>query len=151
MLNRHLRPQAPAETPGSVAPVYPGAAQAPAVMAESNLDPGALKRLEELDPSGHNQLLVRVLHAFQASVARLRPQLDAARGTGDRATIRLIAHTLKSSSASIGAVHLSQLCAEIETTIRLAAALDPVPDLEALGVALDQTLRAIQRLLKERA
>ena len=32
--------------------------------------------------------------------------------------VRQVVHTLKSSSASIGALRLSRLCAEIETAIR---------------------------------
>ena len=58
------------------------------------LDPAALARLEELDPMRANDLLGRVLKAFQSSAARLMPQLDAARLTGDHATVRLVAHTL---------------------------------------------------------
>ena len=48
--------------------------------------------------------LDRVLRAFETSVARLLPQLEAARTSGDRAGIRHVAHTLKSSSASIGKI-----------------------------------------------
>jgi HPt (histidine-containing phosphotransfer) domain-containing protein len=112
------------------------------------LDPAALARLTELDPSGANRLLERVLKAFQTSVARLRPQAEAARHNGDRTALRLVAHTLKSSSASIGALRLSQLCAQIETIIRQ----DTQENLEsyhaALGSALDEALGAIDVLLK---
>ena len=97
-----------------------------------------------------NRLLERVLQAFQASVARLRPQVDAARRSGDRAAIRLVAHTLKSSSASIGAMRLSQLCGQIETAIRLETQEDLSGPLAALDVALDSVLQAIDALLKER-
>jgi HPt (histidine-containing phosphotransfer) domain-containing protein len=34
---------------------------------------------------------------------------------GDAADVRLIAHTLKSSSALLGASHLSELCGALET------------------------------------
>jgi HPt (histidine-containing phosphotransfer) domain-containing protein len=115
------------------------------------LDAAALARLTELDPTGENRLLERVLQAFQTSVARLRPQADAAREKGDRAGLRLVAHTLKSSSASIGALHLSQLCAQIETTIRLESGDDLEAQLDALGKSLDDVLQAIAQLLKERA
>jgi CheY-like chemotaxis protein/HPt (histidine-containing phosphotransfer) domain-containing protein len=150
MLNRHLRPQAPAESAD-----WPAHARGERALlaedAQPMLDAAALARLTELDPSGKNRLLERVLQAFQTSVARLRPQLDAARGTGERAPIRLVAHTLKSSSASIGAMRLSQLCAQIETVIRLEEQDDLAPQLDALDDALDGALRAIESLLKERA
>ncbi len=82
------------------------------------LDPAALDRLKELDPRGDNQLIQRVIGAFQTSVARLVPQLEEARQAGDLAGVRHVAHTFKSSSASIGATELSQRCTELETLIR---------------------------------
>lgn len=107
------------------------------------LDPAALARLVELDPSGANRLLQRVLLAFQTSVARLRPQLNTGREQGDRAAIRLVTHTLKSSSASIGALRLSELCAEIETAIRLDPTAELGAQLDALDHSLDATVQAI--------
>ncbi len=116
----------------------------------SVLDATALARLAELDPSGANRLLERVLQAFQTSVVRLRPQLAAGRAADDRPAIRLVTHTLKSSSASIGALRLSTLCAEIETAIRLDPAAELGPHLDALDVALDDTAHAIAAKLGDR-
>ena len=82
------------------------------------LDEAALNRLRELDPTGANQLMPRVLAAFDASLTRLMPQLALAQSAMDCNAIRHVAHTLKSSSASIGALHLSRLCAELETAAR---------------------------------
>lgn len=90
------------------------------------LDAEALGRLRELDPTGANHLLERVFHAYATSAARLLPQMHAARRADDLAGVRHVVHTLKSSSASIGAIKLSQLCAEIETMIRLEN-LDDLP------------------------
>lgn len=115
MLTRNLTLSAP--VPPADAPESGAAAPAPAT--PSILDQAALDRLRELDPRGENKLIERVLRAFETSVARLLPQLDEARAAGDRAGIRHVAHTLKSSSASIGAIKLSQLCADIEGMIRL--------------------------------
>jgi HPt (histidine-containing phosphotransfer) domain-containing protein len=117
--------------------------------AQPVLDPVALRRLTDLDPTGANHLLERVLQAFQTSVARLRPQADAARLNGDRGALRLVAHTLKSSSASIGAMRLSQLCGQIEAVIRQDGGEDLVPYHDALNAALDEALSAIASLLKE--
>ena len=83
------------------------------------LDAEALARLRELDPTGANRLLERVLAAFESSATRLLPQMQAAQQQGDAAGVRHVAHTLKSSAASIGAIKLSSLCAEIESMIRL--------------------------------
>ncbi|MES2889822.1 MAG: response regulator [Pseudomonadota bacterium] len=82
------------------------------------LDQSALNRLKELDPRGENHLIERVIGAFQTSVARLVPQLEEAHRAGDLSGVRHVAHTFKSSSASIGATELSQRCTELETLIR---------------------------------
>jgi len=116
----------------------------------TGLDAEALARLTELDPKGENKLLERVLRAFQTSTARLMPQLEMARLANDRATVRLVAHTLKSSSASIGALELSQICAQVEAAIRAESADDLEPLLQSLRHTLEAALSAIQRLLDGR-
>lgn len=130
MLMRHCsdRCAAPAVDASSGGGGAAGAG-APLLGAESAavLDPEALERLAELDPTGKNRLVERVFQAFESSTQRLMPQLHAALSAGDHAGVRHVAHTLKSSSASIGAIKLSQLCAEIESMIRLES-LDALPD-----------------------
>jgi HPt (histidine-containing phosphotransfer) domain-containing protein len=113
----------------------------------SVLDAQALQRLRDLDPSGQNRLLERVLRAFEASVARLSPQLQEARRRGDMQSIRHVVHTLKSSSASIGALVLSRLCAEIEAGIRQEA-FARLPDLlDGVDGELEVVLQALKRQL----
>ena len=118
-------------------------------VTQTALDADALGRLTALDPSGANHLIERVLKAFQASAARQMPQLEAARHRADVDAVRLVAHTLKSSAASIGALDLSKRSAEIETALRLDphAALDAAID--SLTSALVSALGAIERMLAE--
>lgn len=132
-------------------PTEPKTAAAPSRAAEPVLDAAALARLGELDPRGENRLIERILKTFQTSVARLRPQLETARQGHDLPAIRHVVHTLKSSSGSIGALGLSQLCAQIESAIRLEATQDLNASLADFDLALDSVLQAIDALLKERA
>lgn len=99
----------PSPDPGSVDNVDKNA-----VTLHGVLNPEAIRRLRELDPTGESHLLTRVFHAFETSLNRLLPQLEHARNTADAAGVRLVAHTLKSSSATIGALQLSKVCAEVE-------------------------------------
>jgi HPt (histidine-containing phosphotransfer) domain-containing protein len=122
----------------------------PLPSAPAQLDAQALERLRELDPKGENQLVERVLRAFETSAARLLPQLEAARSSGDRAGVRHVAHTLKSSSASIGALSLSQLCATVEGLIRENSSEDLQGPLTALVVELDAVRAAIRTMLDPR-
>jgi CheY-like chemotaxis protein/two-component sensor histidine kinase len=123
LLGRWLRSDG-AEGPVAEAaaqPLAPAAAPAGAAVdgaASVALDRAALAKLRELDPSGESKLLQRVLKAFDASLQRLMPQLADAVRCEDFATVGQVVHTLKSSSASIGALKLSALCADTETQVR---------------------------------
>jgi len=111
------------------------------------LDSGALERLRELDPQGESRLLERVLRAFESSAVRLARQFGEARAAGDMQGLRHVAHTLKSSSASIGAVALARLCTEIETAIR-AEAFTSLPErLDAMDRELAAVLKALTPML----
>jgi hypothetical protein len=111
------------------------------------LDAEALDRLRELDPTGKGRLLERVLRAFHSSGSRLAQQLGEARTNGDMQGIRHVVHTLKSSSASIGALALARLCAEIETSIR-AEAFATLPErLDAMDRELAAVLQVVTPML----
>ena len=79
------------------------------------LDSLALDRLRELDPSGANRLLERVVKAFDTSATRLIPKLREGARCADLAAIRQVAIALRPASASVGALKLAQLCADIDT------------------------------------
>jgi CheY-like chemotaxis protein len=127
----------------------PSTSNRDAGMTRTRLDPQAIARLKELDPKGDNKLLERVFKAFETSVARLAPQLREAGRNGDLAGIRHVAHTLKSSSASIGALRLSQLCSEIETSIRTGEVRDLSAGVEAMDAEISRVLEAIRQYMDE--
>ncbi|MED5619902.1 response regulator [Ideonella sp. BN130291] len=141
MLRRRLSPAAPASGPdagGAPSSAPPGRSGMDGLTQV--LDAQALERLRELDPSGANGLLNRVLRAFEGSLQRLLQQLQDARRVGDHAAMRHVAHTLKSSSASVGALELSKVCADIERRIRQ-------DDTEGLDSLLDGMVTESDRVL----
>ena len=91
-------------------------AQTPAPPPPSRLDDAALARLRELDPDGRHGVVVRVLTAFEGSLQRMLQQLQAP-GV-DAGTVAAIAHTLKSSAASVGALALARAGADAEQAVR---------------------------------
>ncbi|MBB3196559.1 Hpt domain-containing protein [Roseateles terrae] len=114
----------------------------------SVLDEQALARLRELDPGGNNHLLERVVGAFLKALEQqevvLRQGLSA---SADLSAVRHVAHTLKSAAASLGALALSQCCAEIETAAR-AGDTQRLPALTTGVLAeIDAARQAMQRLL----
>jgi HPt (histidine-containing phosphotransfer) domain-containing protein len=107
------------------------------------LDAQALARLQELDPHGQAGLVRRVLLTYAQSLRRLLDQVRTARAAGDREALGQVAHTLKSSSASVGALDLSALCVELEAQLRQPGHADAVP----LAAMLERLQAEGERLL----
>jgi HPt (histidine-containing phosphotransfer) domain-containing protein len=84
----------------------------------SVLDPSSLDQLRQLDPTGGSGFVTRVLGTYIRSLERHEADARQARNAGQWDAFSRIAHTLKSASASIGAMHFSEICADIESRIR---------------------------------
>lgn len=82
------------------------------------LDAGALARLRELDPDGSHAVVSRVLGTFENSLRRLLAQAQADAAAGNVDGVARVAHTLKSSSSSVGALELAAACVDIEARLR---------------------------------
>lgn len=94
------------------------------------LDAACMAEIHALDPDGRAQLVKRVLLTYQTSLHKLAGQMDEARQAAAWDQVGRVAHTLKSSSASVGALALSALCADIERLVR-------ADDSTAAGALLD--------------
>ncbi|HET8695821.1 MAG TPA: response regulator [Aquabacterium sp.] len=179
VLLEHAGPATPAALPAAAAPATPAtplaAAAAPAPVAslaqvaepatatsapvaeagavsiEAIFDSESLRRLRELDPKGANKLLERVAKAFENSVGRLLPQLEESIKAQDNPGILHVVHTLKSSSASIGALKLSHQCAEVESMIRRQSGEDLSPRIQEIPVEVNRVLAGLRLLLEAQA
>jgi HPt (histidine-containing phosphotransfer) domain-containing protein len=120
----------------------------PAADAAVRLDAQALARLHELDPDGRNGVVERVLRAFESSLLRQMVQLGEARDAGDTAALGHLAHTLKSSSGSIGALALSTCCAQLERAVRAGETADMTPQVEQLLAEAKEALGAVRAILR---
>jgi HPt (histidine-containing phosphotransfer) domain-containing protein len=89
-----------------------------------------------------------VLAAFETSLARMLVQLRAEGETGDPGVVAGVAHTLKSSSASVGALALAASCAEVERRLRNGAPGDLQADVERLVNDGEAALRAVGAMLR---
>ena len=134
---------APAGTAAAAAP--PAAATVPPLL-EPLINRQALENIRALSASNGDALLERVLQAYlEDTPAHLRT-IKAAIDSGSTVQIRKAAHSLKSSSANVGADALAQRCREMEqlgrndTTAGAAALLD---EMERSFQAVRQALGAI--------
>lgn len=113
----------------------------------ATLDEAALARLGELDPAGSSGLVGRVLNTYALSLARLADEFTRARAEGEHEVMRRVAHTLKSSSASIGAVEFAALCAQVEAATREPESAASSALIDALLIESHRVARAVQARL----
>ena len=111
------------------------------------LDPAALARLRELDPEGRLGVLQRVLTAFEASLVRSLGELAGLPANGGADALAAIAHTLKSSSASVGALRLAATCVEVERSARAGAPAAQRHDVLRLRAELEAALGVVRAML----
>jgi two-component system, sensor histidine kinase and response regulator len=105
MMRRHLRED-------ETAPVPP---PAPALEeAGVTFDPAPLESLRQIERDGAAGLVVKVVDTWMASARQLIAQLQDSLAANDLRTLHRAAHTLKSSSANVGAMRLSLLSKTLE-------------------------------------
>lgn len=120
----------------------------PPKAAAVRLDPQALARLRELDPDGRHGVVTRVLVAFETSLARMLTQLKAERIAEHASVVASVAHMLKSSSASVGALELAKACADIEIKLRHGDASSLQHDISRLISEGESAQQAVSAILK---
>ncbi|WP_083886991.1 GAF domain-containing hybrid sensor histidine kinase/response regulator [Nodosilinea nodulosa] len=98
---------------------------------------------------GHNDpnFMADLIASYLESSDQLLAEMVTAEQRQDWATLQRVAHTLKSSSATIGAVPLSTLCQELEKTVRQGDDQSHTPQIETIRqaaalvkIALDSAL-----------
>jgi len=87
---------------------------APPLQYTSPLDPKSLDVLRALQQTGGSDVLGKVLRTYLRSAPPLLIALREAVTGGDAAAVRQAAHSLKSSSAQVGALVFSAHCKELE-------------------------------------
>ena len=100
------------------------------------LSPAGRRRISLLKystaPGGQAGVLDRVLRAYQASLTRYLAEVVSEPVASDPERLARAAHTLKSSSAAVGAMGLAQHCADIEGLVRSHKTLPPPAQVEAM-------------------
>jgi CheY-like chemotaxis protein len=82
------------------------------------LDHSAIEAVRQLDPDGQDRLLSRLIALYRDDSSQLLADLDSAMKTGDAEGVARAAHTLKSSSANLGATNVAAIARQIEHAAR---------------------------------
>ncbi|HEU4845076.1 MAG TPA: response regulator [Burkholderiaceae bacterium] len=137
------RAAAPAMTP---APAIATTAAPVATAARDIINRQALENIRALSPANGNALLERVLQAYVKDTPTHLQTLRQAVAAADPTALRKAAHSLKSSSANVGADALAQLCKEMEQLGRndsTEGAADMLAGMEREFQAVRQSLNTI--------
>jgi signal transduction histidine kinase/CheY-like chemotaxis protein/HPt (histidine-containing phosphotransfer) domain-containing protein len=86
--------------------------------AEPTLDPAALEALAGQFRTDNPQLVEELIRIYLENAPKLLGDMDRALAAGEGNNLMRAAHTLKSSSASLGAMRLSGLSKAIEMAVR---------------------------------
>ena len=78
------------------------------------LDPAVVEQLQALSRASGNGLLDRLQASFARDTPARLAALRAAVASGDVAAVAFNAHTIKGSAANLGAVHVVEICKQIE-------------------------------------
>lgn len=109
------------------------------------LDPSVLDKFRRRERNGRKDILERIVKAYLEQSSDYVEQLFDAARNGDVAALQFAAHTLKSSSAGVGAVKLAELCKQVEISAREKSIDDIEPRLEVI-----QTLyRKVRNMLDQ--
>ncbi len=133
LLRRHLRDDDAAPAPPRPEPVAD---------AGEVFDPAPLESLRQVERGGAAGLVVKVIETWIESSRQLLAQLHESLAAGDVRTLHRAAHTLKSSSANVGAMRLSLLAKTLEAdadagrTSDAAALIERMVSVHADAVAI---------------
>jgi len=130
------RPRAPRQIAAEAAPASP--------VSPETLDPSVLAELR--DQLGDGDAVRTIITTFLQSAPGLLASLRDAAGKGDAAELRRAAHTLKSSSAMLGARALSLACAELERLSRVGEIGDAAVRVAALDIRYADVRPALQTI-----
>ncbi|HUR29729.1 MAG TPA: Hpt domain-containing protein [Planctomycetota bacterium] len=111
--------------------------------SEDVLDMNVIAALKELGGEGDDSLFRELLDLYVDDSTSQMRRLEESLKSGDLKVAERIAHTLKSSSANLGATTLSQICMQMELRGRGAA---PATMSELLGATREEHTRVVKAL-----
>ena len=120
-------PDAPFPTPHSQLPI-------PDSPLPTAIDPQILQAFRDMVGANVDRVLAEMIDCYLEDAPKLLSTITTSVERGDAIALRRAAHTLKSSSVTLGATTLSNFCQELEVMSRaenIESGVDKLPQLEA--------------------
>jgi signal transduction histidine kinase/DNA-binding response OmpR family regulator len=110
------------------------------------LDHSAIEAVRQLDPDGNDRLLSRLIALYRDDSSQLLADIDNAMKLGDAQGVARAAHTLKSSSANLGATNVAAIARQIEHSARAGDIADLAASITRLKAQRTVALSELEAL-----
>jgi len=117
----------------------------------NHIDKSAVQAISSLQRPGKPDLLGRIVGLFESDSPALIEAIIAAVDSGDLESMRVAAHSMKSSSAYLGASRLSEQCRNIEQAARDGNELECFALCDGLEDEFSASLAELTQILEEKA
>ena len=128
---------------------------APEVAQGQAIDEAGLERLRAMQNPAKKGFVKRILTRYSSDAQRLLEEMVEGTRAADRRSVELAAHTLKSSSANVGATIVQDTCRELESLVQRDDAWDTVrallPQLESAVCDALTELKSLAPELREKS
>jgi signal transduction histidine kinase/CheY-like chemotaxis protein/HPt (histidine-containing phosphotransfer) domain-containing protein len=108
------------------------------------IDQAALNRIRQMAGPKGEELLVKIIGRYLEKTPELIDELAAAAARANYDEVRRVAHGLKSSSANLGAIMLSEQCKEVETACRIGGVDQVAANVEAIVAGFADVAAALR-------
>jgi HPt (histidine-containing phosphotransfer) domain-containing protein len=115
--------------------------------AQTTLDHNAIDSIRALQRPGAPNLLEKLSAIFWGEAQRLAEAMRQGIAGGDYYAVQFAAHQLKSSSANMGALTLSNLCRKLEASARMSS----MDDASHAMRMIDREMAQVRAALDEQA
>jgi PAS domain S-box-containing protein len=149
-LTRWIRePTALAEGPPEPESALPAAESVATATPEARptIDLTVIEVIRDMERRGASRLLERLVATYATTAARLVAQAAYALKSGDSASLQHAAHTLKSSSANLGAIELSRRFGALELHARAGALEAARTEWGATQLEYERVVQALQDIV----
>ena len=115
------------------------------------IDPTPLNAIRDLEKAGNEGLLGTIVNLFHTQSAELCETIRTAVSAGDATGLREAAHSLKSSSANVGAMQVSALSFDLEVAGREGVMDDAAALSDRLALAINEANAALTEIMSSEA
>ncbi len=113
-------------------------------ITKTHVDPKALHKLQDMLGEPASEALAEVIDSYLENAPKLIEAIRTAVSCQDAASLQQAAHTLKSSSAALGATTLSQLCQELEAIGQAGTVISGTERVSQLEAEYEEVRTALQ-------